>query len=64
MSTSKGTERALFPRKEWGERGQQYYQANPRVGVLTQTMQRTEAMADEELVARAKWEMQRSLVRN
>jgi hypothetical protein len=64
MSTSKGTERALFPRKEWGERGQQYYQANPRVGVLTQTMQRTEAMAEEELVARAKWEMQRSLMRN
>jgi hypothetical protein len=64
MSTSKGTERALFPRKEWGERGQQYYQANPRVGVLTQTMQRTEAMADEELVARAKWEMRASLQRN
>ena len=64
MSTSKGTERALFPRKEWGERGQQYYQANPRVGVITQTMQRTEAMADDELVARAKWEMRASLQRN
>ena len=66
MSTSRGTEQALFPRKEWGERGQQYYQANPRprVEVLNRTMQRTEAMADEELVARAKWEMKRSLMRN
>lgn len=61
LSAERGAEGGLFPSKRFGERGQQAFEARPRLDLLNQTMQRRDQMTEREVLRQAAVELQKSL---